>query len=100
MQPSLSEGGHRVRDMLLLAHHATPRLLDEGVPSAWMAAWTEGYYVEEEGTVPEDDGYRALMARMTATPTIALIPVSQVDSVPRLALADDGDARTTDRPRT
>ncbi len=100
MQPRLSPDGDRVRDMLLLAHYATPALLRSGVPSAWLAAWTEGYYVEEEGTIPDDAEYLALMARMTAAPTIALIPVSGVDSVERLALADRGDARTMDPPRT
>lgn len=100
MQPRLSPAGDRVRDMLLLAHYATPSLLRAGVPSTWLAAWTEGYYVEEEGAIPDDAEYLALMARMTAEPTIALIPVSEVDSLERLALSGDGGARTTDPPRT
>ena len=84
MQPRLSLDGARVRDMLLLALYAAPRLHQAGVPSAWLAEWTERFYVADEGAVPDDADYRALAARMVAAPTIELVPISQLDAIERL----------------
>ena len=100
VQPRLSDGTHRVLDMLLLALYASPDLVEHGVPSSWIAEWTEHYFVAEEGAVPDDPDYEALVGRMVAEPAIDLIPVSRVETVERLELADADDARTTDPPRT
>lgn len=99
VQPRLGDG-ERVRDMLLLALYSRPGLVESGVPATWLSTWTEQYYLAEEGRVPSDDEYVALISRMNEEPTIPLIEISRVDAVRRLSIAGADDARTTGPPRT
>lgn len=88
IQPRLAGGGERVRDMLLLALYANDDLVDLGVPGTWIENWAEAFYAAEEGAEPDDEEYDALIERLTATSTIALLGIDQIDSVGRLDLPD------------
>ena len=81
VQPRLSAGTERVRDMLLLVLHARPEILAEGVPSEWIHDWARAYFVGEEGREPEDDEYRALVSRWSGRDRVPVLPISDHESV-------------------
>lgn len=87
MQPRLTPGGHRVRNMVLLAFHLAAAAEEAGaVASAPVAAFVERYYVEHEGRVPDDPAYQALWRRFTARPTIAVGPIAGLDGLAPLTV--------------
>ena len=81
VQPRLSDGTERVRDMLLLVLHARPEVLSEGVPAEWIDQWCRTYFVDEEGNEPDDDEYRALVGRWRGRDRVPVVPVSAFESV-------------------
>lgn len=88
VQPRLSPGAERVRDMLLIALHTTPELAADGIPSRWLTEWATAYFADEEGAVPDDGEFRALLARWSHLETVPTIPLDQIDTIPRLEVVE------------
>ena len=87
VQPSLQPGLDRVTDMLLAVLWRLPGGTDE-VASAPVAAWADEYYQAAEGTPGSgrpDPQRAALTERLTASPTIAVLPLAEYAQVAPLA---------------
>lgn len=82
VQPRLRPDLDRVGDMLLVTVHSTEEVRRDGVDGALLRLWTEGYYAEE-GSVPTDAQYRALVDRMGGS-RIPVWPLDRFEDLPRL----------------
>jgi GNAT superfamily N-acetyltransferase len=76
IQPGL-EGGERVAGLLLLAFWTRPSL-DVTITGQELADWADEYYRSEEGSVPVDEQYRALSARLTTYREVPVFPVAEL----------------------
>lgn len=87
MQPRLASHSDRVRNMVLLVFHLGAAAETQAeVPSALLAAFAERYYVLQEGKVPDDVAYRALWARFTDRPAVAVRPMTDLDELQPLVV--------------
>lgn len=84
VQPSLSPGASRVRDMLLLTLSVSDRCRTEGIPAEWIVDWAAAYFAEDEGAEPTDDEYRSLIDRIAQRDPIPLLDLADIGSIERL----------------
>ena len=78
VQPGLG-GRERVPGMLLL--RVWSRAPARSVPSSTLVHWAESYYESEEGTIPSDETFLALRARLTEFPEVEASPIDRLSAL-------------------